>query len=128
MYRKNGLMSIGIALIMLIFSLVAAMVLSNISSNLYKTIVKMSEGKEHQYSRIVVESLYNGVGKVNLDDLTEGATETFDFTFLSNEQSANPITFPATVEFIEKVEANYFVKLFTRHPSETDMYGIVAQY
>jgi hypothetical protein len=107
--------------------LIAAMVLTNISSNLYKNIVKLGEGREIQYRKIVVQSLYNAFEIVDLTSLSPGETKSYSFTFQTNEQ-VTPLTFPATAVFIEQVDSNYFVKLYTREPSKEDMYGIIAQY
>jgi hypothetical protein len=127
MCKRHGIMSMGIALIILLFSLIAAMVLTNISSNLYKNIVKLGEGREIQYRKIVVQSLYNAFEIVDLTSLSPGETKSYSFTFQTNEQ-VTPLTFPATAVFIEQVDSNYFVKLYTREPSKEDMYGIIAQY
>jgi len=105
MCKRHGIMSMGIALIILLFSLIAAMVLTNISSNLYKNIVKLGEGREIQYRKIVVQSLYNAFEIVDLTSLSPGETKSYSFTFQTNEQ-VTPLTFPATAVFIEQVDSN----------------------
>jgi len=148
MKRRKGLMSIGIAIIMLLFSLIAAMVISNISSNLYKNIIVMDEGKELQYRRIVVMSLKNAADEVHatktqnqLNAIT--VPENLDFTFaLSKDLVRNPQTesFPATVVlfpatatlaatevFTGNATLNYF-ELYTKHENDSENYGIVVQY
>jgi len=148
MRQRNGLMSIGIALIMLIFSLVAAMVISNISSNLYKNIVAMDEDKELQYRRIVVMSLKNAADKVHnektqteLNDITDDFTRNFTF-LLSKDLVKNPdsdtfpatvLSFPATATLAataittSNATLNFF-ELYTKHKDDAENYGIVVQY
>lgn len=147
MRRRSGIMSIGIALIMLIFSLVAATVISNISSNLYKKIVVMDEDKELQYRRIVVMSLKNAADYIddnfNIEDITEPSTMNFSFAvseaLVRSPQSdtfpAYTWTFPATASLaasnvtVTSPAATFsFVELYTKHSSDTEDYGIVVQY
>ncbi len=116
MRKSPGLMTIGIALIMLIFSLITAMVITNISSNLYKNIIKMDVRKESQYKRVVILSLKNamdyshGLNTINgkdrqdyYDDLTEASqTWSREFKFILSEDlsptnEALSIDFPASV-------------------------------
>jgi len=148
MKRRNGIMSIGIAIIMLLFSLIAAMVISNISSNLYKNIIVMDEDKELQYRRIVIMSLKNALDEIHQvktqDQLNAIAVpKNLDFTFaLSKDLMKNPQTdsFPATVllfpatatlaateVFTGSATLNY-VELYTKYEKDEENYGIVIQY
>ena len=152
MKRRQGLMSIGIALILLIFSLIATMVISNISSNLYKNIIEMDEGKESQYRRIVIMSLKNVAdyfdNNRSTDYLNTITPSPFNFSFsLSKDLVKNPETddfpaktydFPATATLAATNVSSspsspkrfYFVELYTNRevdPYDED-YGIVVQY
>jgi len=146
MRRRKGLMSIGIAIIMLLFSLIAAMVISNISSNLYKNIIVMDEGKELQYRRIVVMSLKNAADAKKSEIINHSTvTSAVNFTFsLSENLVKNPTnnsfpartwTFRATATLaasnvtIPSTDATFsFVELYTKHPNDNENYGIVVQY
>jgi len=140
MKQRNALMSIGIALIMLIFSLVAAMVISNISSNLYKNIIVMDEGKELQYRRIVVMSLKNAADYIDnnysFDSITSPAKINFTFSLseaLIKNSNNNLLDFPATASVaatgVQTQSGNFdFVELFTKYEKDDENYGIVVQY
>lgn len=156
MINRKGLMSIGIALIMLIFSLIVAMVITNISSNLYKNIIRIDERKESQYKRVVIMSLKNTTDYINEDvqkpqsyfnNLTEAErTISFDdFKFIySDPLFQETINFPATVtvaatyvtttEDEDTAKLNFF-ELYTLPDLEDagfdyteDEYGIIIQY
>lgn len=153
MKKRTALMSIGIALIILIFSLITAMVITNISSNLYKNIIKMDVRKESQYKRVVILSLKNGMDysydqqpQSHFDSLTEDSlTWSGDFKFILSEglapTSESTIDFPASITLAatqvetsteEATKLNFF-ELYTK-PDLTnfdyseDIYGIVVQY
>ncbi|MDN5360629.1 MAG: hypothetical protein PWQ84_1692 [Thermotogaceae bacterium] len=141
MRRRKGIISISIAIIMLLFSLIATMVISNISSNLYKNIVVMDEDKELQYRRIVVMSLKNAAD-AKKEKIIKSTTTTsmVNFTFslsegLMKNPDKNPFTFPATATVaatnvrVPSTEATFsFVELYTKHENDTENYGIVVQY
>ena len=61
MRRRIGLMSIGLAIVMLLFSLIATIILTNVGRNLIKAAVDMGKGQEEAYTRIVVQSMKNGL-------------------------------------------------------------------
>jgi|GEM_PF-2614106 len=156
MINRKGLMSIGIALIMLIFSLIVAMVITNISSNLYKNIIRIDERKESQYKRVVIMSLKNTTDYINEDvqkpqsyfnNLTEAERtipfDDFNF-FYSDPLFQETINFPATVtvaatyvtttEDEDTAKLNFF-ELYTLPDLEgagfdytEDEYGIIIQY
>jgi len=140
MKNRNGLMSIGIALIMLIFSLIAAMVISNISSNLYKNIIVMDEGRELQYRRIIVMSLKNASDYIDtnysFDNIQSPSTNDFLFTLsegLVKNPNSIPLTFPATASVaatgVQTQSGTFdFIELFTKHKDDDENYGIVVQY
>lgn len=138
------MISTAIALILLIFSLIATMVISNISSNLYKNIVDMDEGKELQYRRIVVMSLKNAADYVSgsgIGGIPDFSTINFTFS-LSKDLVKNPesetfpatiLTFPATATLaatsVKTLNGTWdFVELYTRPPEAEEDYGIVVQY
>lgn len=144
MKRRNGIMSIGIAIIMLLFSLIAAMVISNISSNLYKNIIVMDEDKELQYRRIVIMSLKNAAD-AKIANIISNATDTttVSFTFsLSENLAKNPTNdsfpaytwnFPSTATVaatsVQTQNGTFdFVELYTKHKDDEENYGIVVQY
>ena len=84
MIRRRGVLFIGLAIIMLLFSLIAAAVIANIGSNLFKSMSKMGQGQEKNYTRIVVQSVDNGLGYLPNNLMEVGATsniptETFFF-------------------------------------------------
>ena len=70
MIRRRGVLFIGLAIIMLLFSLIAAAVIANIGSNLFKSMSKMGQGQEKNYTRIVVQSVDNGLGYLVQENLT----------------------------------------------------------
>ena len=128
---------------MLLFSLIAAMVISNISSNLYKNIIVMDEDKELQYRRIVIMSLKNAADSISATIENKSGSFSRDFTFaLSKDLMKNPQTdsFPATVllfpatatlaateVFTGSATLNY-VELYTKYEKDDENYGIVIQY
>jgi len=131
MKRREGLMSIGIAIIILLFSIVAAMVIYNISSNLYKTVIRLDEGKELQYRRIIIMSLKNVTDRFHNDILAD-ETNVSTFTFTFSKCGEVPDSFPATISVATasvtvKDKSFGFLELFTK-PPELDTYGIVVQY
>ena len=74
MIRRRGVLFIGLAIIMLLFSLIAAAVIANIGSNLFKSMSKMGQGQEKNYTRIVVQSVDNGLGYLPNNLMEVGAT------------------------------------------------------
>src|SRR6056297_1821388 len=61
MKKRNGMMSIGLAIVMLLFSLIATIILTNVGRNLIKASVDMGKGQEEDYTRVVVQSMKNGL-------------------------------------------------------------------
>jgi ABC-type transport system involved in multi-copper enzyme maturation permease subunit len=138
--KRKALMSIGIALILLIFSIVAVTVISNLSSNLIKNISEMDIGKEDQYKRVVIRSLQN-ILENDVYDYSTFSVDNYSSTIfkysLSREMVKGSnngliINFPATALFISDDSA-YFFELYTEPSTSTsgnllDTYGIVLQF
>jgi len=74
--KRKGMMSLGIAMWMLLFSLIAGTVIYSLSSNLMASIRKLDVGKEERYSRIVMKSMVNGLEAISLDDLGVNTADT----------------------------------------------------
>ena len=67
--KRKGMLSLGIAMWMLLFSLIAGTVIYNLSANLMGSIRKLDVGKEERYSRIVMKSMVNGLEAIDRQDL-----------------------------------------------------------
>jgi len=63
MGKRKGLMSIGLAIVMLLFSLIATIILTTVGRNLIKTSVDMGKGQEEAYTRVVIQSMANALDK-----------------------------------------------------------------
>jgi len=82
--RRRGFMSVGLAILMLVFSLIAAAVITNIGSNLIKTSVEMGKGQEENFSRIAIISMKNMLDEIkanNYPDLQVGSSTTVPLSF-----------------------------------------------
>ncbi len=137
-------MSIGIAVMLLIFTIIAATVISNISSNLIKNISEMDVGKEEQYRRIVIMSLKNAIKDANYTGLGIMDHATVNFVYAVSEGLAKNksgglvIDYPASATLIStdteigKATTLYFFEVYTE-PSlsttgnATESYGIILQ-
>ena len=94
MPKRSGLMSIGIALIILLFTMIAAMVIYNISSNLYKNMIKMDERrKESQYKKTVILSLKNVTDYINSVGTIDGTDTQIYFNNLSDSDRKESVDF-----------------------------------
>jgi hypothetical protein len=112
MRRRIGLMSIGLAIVMLLFSLIATIILTNVGRNLIKAAVDMGKGQEEAYTRIVIQSVKNGLSKFSDDfgDLKLEALDESNFLFeISKDLNTIgdgelSINFVTTAKLIAKLE------------------------
>ena len=82
--RRRGFMSVGLAILMLVFSLIAAAVITNIGSNLIKTSVEMGKGQEENFSRIAIISMKNMLDEIkanNYPNIQVGSSTTVPLSF-----------------------------------------------
>jgi len=88
--KRKGMMSLGIAMWMLLFSIIAGTVIYSLSANLMASIRKLDLGKEERYSRIVMKSMVNGLEAINRENLgvyyasdtSQSSSTTVDFRFV----------------------------------------------
>ncbi len=90
MKRRKGLAAIGIALIMLAFSGIAAVFIVNMAQDLHRTYQVLKTDKEKHYPKIVLLSVFNGMEYLSPIGTTTSAmaiNKDFKMVTISNQLS-----------------------------------------
>jgi len=136
MKKRKGFFTIILAVMMLIFSTLATVFINEMSENLLKTSVKLDEGKEDRYNKIVMKSIENSIGYLGTISGNDSYTSTYTLTIpfsQAHRTASTTIYFTVKTENLDtEEETQGFIEVnitqSTQTTSSIENYGTIISY